>query len=230
VLEWIGYEFDAMKGTNLSGFADLYAGDKAENKIMLRDFNYSYIQAVVNTKFEKNSDLNESAAIVFAGSFDRGEESVLDEGEYNNSFGWHGYRADRVFTFNSGSSDSNNDVLLALNKRPERIYEKYYLVDSAYAVARGGDIDADAQCIKNLGLGSDINDVLFLFYNYRPWLGETFCADKNGNVKSGNVTVLSFNTKAFRVRKVNSHLVLKITLNKQKADINVTVSKQKVAF
>jgi type II secretory pathway pseudopilin PulG len=233
ILEWIGYESDAMQEANLSGFVDLYASDKTNNKIMCRDFNYGFIQGVVDRKFNKplSSDLNESAAIVFAGSFDRGEESVLDENEYNNSFGWHGNSADKVFTFNSGSSDTNNDALLELNKRPQRVYEKFYLVDSAYAVARGADIDTSAACIANLHIPPEkINSTLFLFYNYRPWLGETFCADKNGADKAGDVTALAFDVYGFKVRKVNSHLVLKITLNKQKADINVTVSKQKVAF
>jgi type II secretory pathway pseudopilin PulG len=230
ILEWIGYENDAMQEANLSGFIDLYASDKVNNKIMCRDFNYDFIQTIVNNKFNKSGDLNESAAIVFAGSFDRGEESVLDENEYNNSFGWHGNRADKVFTFKSGSS-SNNDALLELNKRPDRIYEKFYLVDSAYAIARGGDININASCISSLNIPQrDLNNTLFLFYNYRPWLNETFCADKNGNNQAGSVSVLSFNVHAFRIRKINSHLVLKITLNKQRADINVTVSKQKVAF
>jgi type II secretory pathway pseudopilin PulG len=238
ILEWIGYENDAMQEENLSGFVDLYASDKADNKIMCRDFNYGFIQGVVERKFNKpqGSDLNESAAIVFAGSFDRGEESVLDENEYNNSFGWHEKNASKVFTFNSGSSDTNNDVLLELNKKPKRIYEKYYLVDSAYAVARGADILKNVECIADLKLSdlsdNEFNNTLFLFYNYRPWLGETFCADKNGNSnnRAGNATVLAFNVYGFKVRKVNSHLVLKITLNRKKADMNITVSKQKVAF
>jgi len=227
VLEWIGYLNDAMVERNLSGFIDLYASDKANNKIMCKDFNYGFIQKIVNKKFDfsDSKDLKESAAIIFAGSFDRGEEGVLDD--YDNSFGWHGKRADKVFTFKSGSS-SNNDILLELDNRPDRVYEKFYLVDSAYAIALYKDIKNNWNC-NDLDSNKLNDDDLLLFYNYRPWLGETFCADNQGN-NAGNVTLLAQNVAAFRVRKINSHLVFKITMNKQKADINVTVSKQKVAF
>jgi type II secretory pathway pseudopilin PulG len=227
ILEWIGYESDAMKEENLSGFIDLYASDKNNKLIKCLDFNYDFIQGVVNNKFGFKKDLNESGAIVFAGSFDRGEEDILSD--YNDSFGWHGNEHNSVYTFEKNST-LNNDSFLKLHITSGDIYEKFYLVDSAYAVARGEDINTSSPCIKELNISNkDINDTLFLFYNYRPWLKETFCADKYGNPE-GNVTVLGFNVKAFRVKKVNSHLELKITLNKSKADINITVSKQKVTF
>ena len=234
ILEWIGYENDAMIDANLSGFVDLYASNKNSHTIVCKDFNKNFIQTVVNEKFDlpDNTDINETTAIIFAGSFDRGEEGVLYD--YNNSFGWHGNEHNLIYTFNSGANtDSNNDINLTFNNFTSgKIYEKFYLVDSAYAVARGVDIDGSATCITDLNISSnEINNTLFLFYNYRPWLGETFCGDKNHyGTPAGNVTVLAQNVTAFRVKKINSHLELKITFNKEKADINITVSKQKVAF
>jgi len=227
ILEWIGYENDAMKELNLSGFIDLYASNKKNKLIKCLDFNYSFIEVIVNNKFNFNKDLNQSSAIVFAGSFDRGEEGALTD--YNNSFGWHNNEYKLVYTFEKNST-LNNDTFLKLHIDSGDIYEKFYLVDSAYAVARGEDINTSADCIKNLNIPlNEINDTLFLFYNYRPWLKETFCADSYGEPE-GNVSVLGFNIKAFRVKKVNSHLEIKITLNKKRGDINITVSKQKVAF
>ena len=234
ILEWIGYENDAMIDANLSGFVDLYASDRNTHTIVCKDFNNNFIQTVVNEKFDlpDNTDINETTAIIFAGSFDRGEEGVLYD--YNNSFGWHGNEHNLIYTFNSGANtDSNNDINLTLNNfnSGNRIYEKFYLADSAYAVVRKGDLNQSDWNCSDLNYNELDNNDLLLFYNYRPWLGETFCGDKNHyGTPAGNVTVLAQNVTAFRVKKINSHLELKITFNKEKADINITVSKQKVAF
>jgi hypothetical protein len=44
------------------------------------------------------------------------------------------------------------------------------------------------------------------------------------------VTLLSENVNSFRIRKINSHIEIKIQLLKSKDDINISISKQKVAF
>jgi len=234
VLEWIGFLNEARVERNLSGFVDLYASNRDERKLICRDFNVNFIEKVVNNKFNKNenTDINETTAIIFAGSFDRGEEWALND--YNDSFGWHGSEHKLIYTFDSGAdTDSNNDTNLTLNnfKSGNRIYEKFYLVDSAYAIVRKASLNQDDWDCSDLNWDElDDNDLL-LFYNYRPWLGETFCGDKNHKgLPEGNVTVLATNVSAIRIKKVNSHLELKITLNKEKGDINITVSKQKVAF
>ena len=233
VLEWIGYLNDAMVEKNLSGFIDLYASNRITYTIVCKDFDKNFIQIIVNNKFNKNenTDINETCAIIFAGSFDRGEEGALND--YNDSFGWHGNEHRLIYTFDSGAdTDSNNDTNLTLNNFTHgRVYEKFYLIDSAYAIVRKEDLNESDWNCSDLNFSSLENDDLLLFYNYRPWLGETFCADKNHNgTPKGDVTVLASNVKAFRVKKINSHLELKITFNKQKGDINITVSKQKVAF
>jgi len=233
VLEWIGFVNDAMKERNLSGFIDMDASNKDTKTIVCKDFNYSFTKYVVNNKFGIDKELNESVAIVFAGSFDRGEENVLSNGEYNNSFGWHNHEHNAIFTFNSHTSNGN-DTNLILNEKPARIYEKFYLADSAYAIVRKQELKKSDWNCSDLNYDElDENDLL-LFYNYRPWIkhgseSETFCADTQG-YSSGNVTILAKNVTAFKVKKINSHLELKITFNKQKTDINITVSKQKVAF
>ncbi len=228
VLEWIGYLSDAMVERNLSGFADLYASDKNNKVLAAKDFNTSFINDVLQNKFNSGNNIKNSTAIIFAGSFDRGEEGALDN--YSNSFGWHGNNHNYVFTITNTADSGDNDCNLTLdeNVTGKRIYEKFYLVDSAYAIALYKDIKNNWNC-NDLDSNKLNDDDLLLFYNYRPWLGETFCADNSGK-SEGNVTLLAQNVTAFRVRKINSHLVLKITMNKQKADINVTVSKQKVAF
>ncbi|WP_456479666.1 prepilin-type N-terminal cleavage/methylation domain-containing protein [Nautilia sp.] len=226
VLEWIGYLNDAVKEENLSGFVDLYASKKPVLKAV--DFNPSYINDVLKNKWGGDQNITDSTAVIFAGTFDRGSESVLND--YNNSFGWHGHRADYVYRIQSYETVSNDTNLTLQNPGNIRIYEKFYLADSAYALAMGRDINTSSECISALKInGNDVNATLFLFYNYRPWLGETFCADTNGT-PAGGVTPLAFNVNSFKVRKINSHLELKLELLKTKSDINISVSKQKVAF
>jgi len=234
IIEWIGELSDAKVNTNLSGFIDLYASKKPTLKAV--DFNSSFINDVLKNKYDnQNADITNSSAIIFAGSFDRGDEGVLSD--YNNSFGWYGNRADYIYKISSYSQNANTCDLNITNYDGSdvgdiKIYEKFYLIDSAYAIARGEDVDLSAECIQNLGIPADeINSTLLLFYNFRPWEGKTFCADKNTNVqKDGNVSVLGMNVSSFYIRKVGEHLELRISLKKQKADINITVSKQKVAF
>ncbi|MEO1928113.1 MAG: hypothetical protein ABGX26_05435 [Nautiliaceae bacterium] len=230
VLEWIGYAKDAMVDRNLSGFVDLYDSDRDSKTISCLDFNYSFVQEVINNKFKYplTRDLNESTAIIFAGNFDRGDEEALSD--YNDSFGWHGYKHEYLFTFEKNSSDGG-DVNLTLNNFTHgNIYEKFYLAESAYAVALVKDLNSSLfnNC-KDINLSQEDNNTLVLFYNYRPWLGQTFCADNNGTPE-GNVTVLAHNVRSFKIKKVNSHLELEIELFKSKGDINISVSKQKVAF
>ena len=226
ILEWIGYLNEAMVEMNLSGFVDLYESKKPIIKAI--DFNSAFIDTILKNKFKIDENLTTLSAIIFAGSFDRGEESALVD--YNNSFGWHQNEAKLVYKIEE-YNQSNNDCNLTLKKSDgsniisATIYEKFYLVDSAYAIVLKKDLNLSKW---NCNMSSDnfTDNDLLLFYNYRPWKGETFCGDGG----DGNVTLLSSNIKSFRVKKVNSHLEIKISMFKSKGDINITISKQKVTF
>ena len=227
VLEWIGYLNDAMQERNLSGFIDLYESRKPVIKAV--DFNSGFINKILQNKYNTDKNLKDLTSIIFAGSFDRGSESVLND--YKNSFGWHAHRADAVYRISDYTQNDNN-CSLTLKKYDgsdidhATIYEKFYLIDSAYATALKKDLDENKWNCKDLNWSDLKDDDLLLFYNYRPWLGESFCGDSG----EGNVTLLATNVKAFRVKKINYHLMLKIEMFKSKADINISVSKQKVAF
>jgi type II secretory pathway pseudopilin PulG len=226
IIEWIGQVDEAKQGPNLSGFADLYASKKPILKAL--DFNSSFINDILHNKYNTSDNLDKLTAIIFAGTFDTGEEQAIND--YKNAFGWHGNKHKYVFTISNYSQDGNNCNLSLNDTDDRRIYEKFYLADSAYALALGKDINKNASCIQSLHLkNSRINNTLFLFYNYRPWKGDTFCADNNGNPE-GNVTVLAQNVKGFKFKKVNSHLEMFFTFFKKRGDINTTVSKQKVVF
>ena len=226
ILEWIGYLNEAMVDMNLSGFVDLYESIKPEIKTI--DFNSEFINTILKNKFKSDENLTQLSAIIFAGSFDRGEESVL--GDYNNSFGWHQNEAKLVYKIDQYTQNSNDcDLRLKESNGSDiesaTIYEKFYLVDSAYAIALKKDLNSSKwRC--NISFNKFKDNDLLLFYNYRPWRGETFCGDGG----DGNVTLLSSNIKSFKVKKVNYHLELKISMFKSKGDINITISKQKVTF
>ena len=215
ILEWIGVDYEGLKNGDYSGFVDFDKCNKSQNLI-----------------YSPSSDINATnRALVFAGSFDEGSV-VYDEADFNSSFGWHSNNADKIFDLNQSASSGTN---LYLQKTPDVIYEKYSLVKSAYAVARYGDIKTDALCINDLNLSKTIGDkTLFLFYDYRPWRGESFCADPNSINASGKVTILSTDASGFEVDFVNENLQFNLSLNriikKPGKDLNLTISKQKVIF
>ena len=221
IIEWIGVASEAQKAGYYSGFVDLNRSNKDTNTTYSPDINKTALSGVIADKFSgaSLSDL----ALIFAGSFDDG--SLVLSSDFNNSFGWHGNAHDKIEDI---SNFGANTITFA--STPDEIYEKYYLVDSAYAIARGVDIDLNASCIKDLNKSD--SGTLFLFYNYRPWQGETFCADPNGSGQDGNVTILSYNSKGFEVNLINDSISFSLTLQKhiRGSENNVTISKQKVVY
>ncbi len=229
VLEWIGRSIESFYHKDYSGFIDLDDSDKDKNETVSFGMNLSNINATVDSKFGAGSVSDNDIALIFSGSFDEG----VSGSDFNNSFGWHGYDHKIIYDINI----TDNNISFG-QIRPKSIYEKYYLVDSGYAVARGEDIDLNSSCIKNLAINNINNNTLFLFYNFRPWKGETFCADPNTDIdghtstKAGNVTILSNDVEGFETGLINNGLYFNLTLNKalKGADQNITISKQKVIF
>lgn len=221
IIEWIGTASEAMKAGYYSSFTDLNASDKNTSTIYSPNINKLALQTYMSDKFNANSS---DLALMFAGSFDNG--SLVLSNDFNTSFGWHGNTHSKIYQI---SSINDNNITLAVT--PDEIYEKYYLVDSAYAVARGIDINLNATCIKDLNQ-SDSSNTLYLFYNYRPWKNQTFCADPNGANQDGNVTILSKNVKGFKIGLINGSINFSLTLQKhiRGSDNNITISKEKVVF
>ncbi|BCD68678.1 prepilin-type N-terminal cleavage/methylation domain-containing protein [Nitratiruptor sp. YY09-18] len=158
--------------------------------------------------------------LVFAKSFDRATTSNPD------AFGWHGRQSQDVYDVAFGQ----DKITITDSIKPQWIYEKYYLVKTAYAIARGADIKQDAGCIQDLNI-SDINNTLLLFYDYRPWKSETFCADPHGNAQ-GKVTVLARDISGFEVSDVNQTMRIYLDVSKKfrGTDVGVHFGKMKVVF
>ena len=220
-------ENNVSKG--FSGFIDLNASDKNTQTLVAKDFNITDINDTTNAIFNNSNDLNQTVAIIFAGGLDEGDSGD----DYNNSFGWHGNDHNKTYliihpkqVFHDANLTMDDDIL------GNKIYSKYYLASSAWAIARGADINQNKDCVKNL----DVDDnTLILFYNYRPWLHETFCADPietNGTL-SGNASILAKDITAFNISEVNNHIEIKIQFSKplfRGSDMNITITKQKAIF
>ena len=227
IFEWIGYCQDIYKDTNFSGFADLYASKKPVLKAL--DFNASFINEVIENKFHTDKNFKDLTGVIFAGSFDRGEEGAVED--YNNSFGWHGGKAKYVYIINDYNQSGNDSNLSLKNSDGSkivhaRIYEKFYLADSAYAIALKKDLSADKWNCSDYNFSKLKKGDMLLFYDYRPWKGDTFCGDGG----SGKVEILNKNIAGFYIKAVNSHLEIFIRSVYKRGGIEVKVSKQKVVF
>ena len=216
VLEWIGVSVESLKKRDYSGFVDLDDSNVSSLTLVSPDTDVSLLALTTQKKFNiTNNVFNDNIlSLVFAGTIDDG--SIVYSSDFNSSFGWHGNSANRVF----GISNASNGKNIVLKTKPNEIYEKYYIVDSAYAIARGEDINCR----------SDANETntLYLFYNYRPWKGESFCDNAT------SVTTLSSEVAGFEIDLLNGSIFFNITMQrnipKRGNENPVTISKQKVVF
>lgn len=211
IFEWISYSQECLDRDTYRPFIDLDASN-VENISL--NVPYIDIDGLNKCLYDK-WDQNDTAAISFAGLFDEGE--IHDSSLYQNYFGWHNGNHELIFTINKVENN-----FIYLNEKPKTIYERFYLIDSSYAIAKGSDINLNAECIQNLDLNAIDNNTLFLFSNYRSWDGETFCADYNGN-RSGDVSILMLNNRGFRISIKNGSPI--IFINSE--DNGVIVSKEK---
>ncbi len=213
ILEWIGTDAEDFKAGHYSGLIDMERSDRASKTLYSPD-----------TQID---ELNTSSlALAFSGSFDEG--GVRYGSDFNDTFGWHGHAHHGLYTIDSASHDTN----ITLDTAPDTIYEKYFLAQSAYAIARSADINTSAACIQELNV-TTTEHTLYLFYNYRPWKGETFCADPNGTQRQGNVTILSQESGGFAVDFGGGHLRFDLTLTRTIPGTHgssVRISKQKGIF
>jgi len=211
ILEWFGRDRDDFYAQQYSGFFDMATKNG-------------------DTVYSPDTQLNESDSkvfnLIFAGSFDR----AYSANDYQNSFGWHNHGSSESFDI---SLDGTGNITFEDTQKPDFLYEKYFLTKSAYAIARGVDVDTNAACLDGLNVNAD---TLLLFSNYQPWdnssgEGETFCADPNGNNQAGEATVLMRNVSGFSFKEVDYTIRILLDINKSIRGANpVHFSKMKVVF
>lgn len=235
VLEWYGTFQEATLNNFISSFIDMEDSNFTARRLRSPNSNFNQANTLLSQKLPSRG-LSDTA-LVFSGGLDMGSGAFqTGSSGSRTSFGWHGDGREDIFGI---SAFSANTISIAGANQPTYIYEKYYIVDTAYAVARGMDVNLNSPCIVNsiepnrLNLTNDERrNLLFLFYDYRPWNGETFCADTSGSTRRGRVALLSTHIDGFRVDYVN--FTIRITLDAKErlrgSDEIVHVSKQKVVF
>ena len=151
VLEWVARDEEGLIARRYSGFAPLSSHYIGKDWILSPDTHPEAYKA--------------GEVLVFADAFTQGI----------GRFGWHGDSTQNIYLVNqiTAVDDNESNITLQTDLNKNTTYEIYYLADTAYAIARGEDVDLDAQCIQNLTdqlgcNGSRNKDLLFLFYNYRP--------------------------------------------------------------
>lgn len=208
ILEWLATMDDELLQRRYDGFIDM--GDSNQSSATLAA---PTIDATLN-----NTQIN----LIFSGSLDDGSDESFSA--CNGAFGWHGNSSHLSYDI----SINHNSITITDAVQPQFIYEKYYLSNTAYAVARGADVSDLTQCAYDTSTLKDVSNTLFLFYNYRPFKGETFCAD--GGV--GDVVVLAEDVSAFRAESVNDAIILSIDMNRsiRGSQHAVHITKQKAVL
>lgn len=191
IIQWYGLASESYLAGEYSGLVDMNRSLRPDLYTPHTDL--SNVVATEKLKWNDPAFDFSKMILIFSGSFDEGNPS-----EYNIT------------------TSAINTITLT-GTIPTTIYEKYNLVDSAYAVTR----KQTTTCPSVAGFD---DNTLLLFYNYRPWKGENFC--------DGEVAVLARDTNAFRAQMLNGTIRLSIDMNRSiRGSSNpVHLSKQKVIF
>lgn len=213
VVEWVGYDNDGWRGDGSStkptwsGIIDLEHVSASNTILISPESNATRISSVISA-LSYGSFNGAGSALFFIG-----DESV----NVNDGFGWNGNAiVDQNDTnlhrvnFGTGQFTSNN----ADNFSGVDIYEYYRLAWTSYALEfhRWTDVQGIAQ------------GTVWLYYDYRPWLGE--------NYTDGKKVVLMENVQTLRFSSIGD--VLKVQVCVGDGDIfkkgAYSVCKEKTVF
>lgn len=197
VLSWLSLDEEQLMLRRYDGFVDMNASARP----------------VLSTP-ATTADLNVTGRnLIFAGAFDEGESTLSACG---GAYGWPHVDSNLSFPLSAAAGSITFGV-----ERPDVIYEKFYLTDGAYAVARG--VDVQGICALNPHDYKELNNTLLLFYGFQPYEGENFC--------DGSVAILAEEVIAFRATYINNAIRLAIDMNRSvRGSSSVHVSKQKAVF
>lgn len=228
IVEWIGIMDDEILQKKYDSFIDMGESNRTSRVLATRD-----IRKELNA-----SDVN----LIFAGTFDEGAEGSVDA--CDGAFGWHGRDSNLSFIIDI-FEDNKTKLTDDNDHQPEDIYEKYYLTNTAYAIARGVDLNKSKLEEKCDGGNYkfppqlDFNTTLFLFYGYQPFeydrtnkteVDETFCGDTTGK-REGNVSILATDINGFDALYINRTIRLNLDMNRTiHGATSIYISKQKAIY
>jgi hypothetical protein len=197
ILEWVGADIDGFRGNsendnmlpNWSGIVDLDLS--SAEVIKSPETNTTKINSLINTLSYNDSSISDSA-IYFVGS----NSDIVD------GYGWNGAITNQNQTMHPIQAGTNLDEFNSsiAGVKFSELYEYYKLAWSAYAVVHSSDGN------------------LTLYYDYQPWLGESYTDGKSSIIMQG-VDTFQFMAIGSLVKIqvcVNSNLVEDYSLCKEK--------------
>ncbi len=228
VLEWLYVSEYSKRGMwqgdhvqpGWSGFVDLKKTGSATNgdeyNITTPDSNFTIVQQIDGNWSQawgisgySNVFANKIDVLVFSGADGRG-----DFDDVNNSYGYYGNSATRIFDIND-STDINLSLHAITESNSTTVYEGYYIVRGAMAIVP----------VYNTST-NDYN--LTLRFNYFPWK-----ATQNKFV-DGNESLLATHVTKFKFKEQGGVMRIYLCITspnvKLRNDLNLTICKEKVVF
>lgn len=198
VLEWIGYDIDGMRaGANpsWSGIIDLYHPNTTSTTLFSPSTNTTDMNTIIDALSYSGSNINNSA-IYFIGS----------NSDITTGYGWGGAIADHnnstMHPINSTGAGTDRFVtgITGVNFNGADLYEYYQLAWSAYAVVHS-------------------SGNLTLYYDYQPWLGDTYLLKRDGTATKH--ALLMQNVDTFRFKAIGSIVKIQVCVNQ-----NILIGKE----
>lgn len=213
ILEWVGYNIEGFRGNsgtmpNWSGIIDMDLS--SSTALVSPATNTAKIQTLITALSNGNSGIND-AALYFIGS----------DSDINN-YGWNGVALTNQNTsvmhpINAVGGQVTQFVsgIGGVDFSGADIYEYYQLAWTAYAVGI-----SDYNAATNTG-------TLMLYYDYQPWLGETYLLQSDGT--STKSAILMENVSTFRFMAAGSILKIEVCV---KSDLleEYSLCKEKTVF
>ena len=205
VLEWISADNDGFRGTNAplwSGVIDLNAS--TATRLISVGTNTTSTSTLINVFSYTNGATINDAAIYFVGSY-------LSA---SNPWGYDGVINDQNHTIHPINSGANvNEIwpATAVDFTGLEVFEYYKLAWTAYAIELG-DYN-DTSHIGNL----------YLYYDYRPWKGETY-------VNNGKKVLLAEGINTFRFRSAGSLIKVQVCAKSELTGEEYALCKEKTVY
>ena len=204
VLEWIATDIDSFRGNSTalwSGVIDLDPATSSITNLVSPTSNFNAVSSLIKTLSPTDKTLA-GAAIYF-----------ITAPTTTNPWGYGGAINDQTQTLHPITLGANANELAPFvsDFNTVEIYEYYKLVTTAYAVELG-DYD-EVEKIGNL----------YLYYDYRPWLGETFDND-------GTKVLLAENINTFRFRGTGSLIKIQICAKSDLPNEEYALCKEKTVY
>ena len=209
-LQWIEKAFDSYSGTwnnniskiqpNWSGFLDL-TKEHNYTTLFLDDANISQAEEIIYLLSDKSVSISDSTKNFSAIFFKGGITNSLD------CFGWNNEKSTCGFV---GYFEKNNSKYNFLSSNqidgftPEHIYEQFSLSWTAY----GLQVETD----KNLSL----------YYNYRPWNGET--------IQDGKRITLLENVSKFAYKSNGATVSLEICITNTNKNDDIEFCRKNIIY